>query len=273
VSPDGSWLVFESVERRVTNIWIYNLSGTSAARPFTFGGNNRYPVWAADSRRIYFQSDREGDRAIFAQSIDGGTADKLTTPEAGLEHVPKAASLTEEVLLLDVRKGNDVSLWTLSLRDRTLSAFSDVRGLSIPTQSVFSPDGRWVAYQSGDFSANVTFVEPMPPSKGLKFQIGTGGRPLWSRDGTELFIVQRPGEFAAVGIKTQPSFASSDPILIPRAFGVASPTDLRPFDVTRDGRFVVAGPPGGATTNASPPQINVVLNWFEELKRLVPVGR
>ena len=272
VSPDGNWLAFESVERRATSIWIYNLSGTSTARPFTFGGNNRYPVWAADSRRIYFQSDRDGDRGLFSQSIDGGAADKLTHPEAGVEHVPNSASLTDDVLLVDVKRGNDVSLWTLSLRDRILSAFGDVRGLSIPTQSVFSPNGRWVAYQAGDFSANVTFVEPMPPN-GSKYRIGNGGRSLWSRDGTELFIVQRPGEFAVVGIKTQPSFTSSDPIRIPRTFGVASPTDLRPFDTTRDGRFVVAGPPGGASVNVGAPQINVVLNWFEELQRLVPAGR
>ena len=272
VSPDGSQLAFETSDTRETNIWLYDLSGTSAARRITSGSNNRYPVWARDSRRIYFQSDRGRDRAIFSQGVDGGLADRLTTPETGVAHVPNSASTTDDVLLFDINKGTDVSLWTLSLRDGKLSPFAEaVSATAVPSQAVFSPNGGWVAYQVDNLAAGGTFVESFPPKRS-KFQIGTGGRPLWSRDGTELFFVPGPGQFAAVGVKTQPSFTWTNPVPIPRAFGVASPIDLRPFDVTRDGKFIVLAPAGGGSTNSSNPQMIFVLNWFEELKHRVPVN-
>ncbi len=57
----------------------------------TFGGNNRFPIWTANNR-VAFQSDREGDLAIFWQSAVGGTAERLTKPEPGTSHVPESWS-------------------------------------------------------------------------------------------------------------------------------------------------------------------------------------
>jgi Tol biopolymer transport system component len=50
---------------------VYELSGASALRRLTFGGNNRMPIWSADGRRLAFQSDREGDLAVFWQPVSG----------------------------------------------------------------------------------------------------------------------------------------------------------------------------------------------------------
>jgi len=65
VSPDGRWLAFESSDGKESTIAVYHLSGTTAARRLTFGGNSRFPVWNRDSTRVVFQSDREGDAGIF----------------------------------------------------------------------------------------------------------------------------------------------------------------------------------------------------------------
>ena len=270
VSPDGTRLAFETNAGQETIIAVYDLSGASAVRRLTFGGNSRFPVWSADGRRIAFQSDRDGDLAVFWQSADGGTAERLTRADRGTSHVPESWSPRGDTLLFSVAKGTEVSLWMLSLPDRKTAPLDDVRSAHLPTNAAFSPDGRWVAYQIGDpgVAEATTFVQPFPPS-GTKYQIGRGGRPLWSRDGTELFYVPAPGQFMAVTVRTRPSFSFTNPVAVPRLFGAADPASPRPFDLLPDGRFVGAATlgQGGATGRA---EIRVVLNWFEELRARAP---
>jgi eukaryotic-like serine/threonine-protein kinase len=272
VSPDGKRLALETHEAKETNVAIYDLSGSSAVRRLTFGGNNRFPIWSADGQRLAFQSDREGDAAVFWQPADGGSAERLTKPEPGTIHLPESWSPTRDVLLFSAAKGSDVSLWTFDVRERKATAFSDVRSTNFATDAVFSPDGRWVAYQIGEpgQAEATTYVQPFPPN-GTKYQIGRGGRPAWSRDGSELFYVPAPGQFRAVKVRTQPTFEFSNPISIPRNFGIADPINPRPYDVTPDGRFVGIGTALQAGTGSTrSTQIHVVLNWFEELKVRVP---
>ncbi len=273
VSPDGKRLAFQTSGGEETIVAIYEMSGSSAVRRLTFGGNNRFPIWSADGQRVAFQSDRDGDRAVFWQSVDGGAAERLTTPEPGTSHVPESWSPSGEILLFNVVSGSTTSLWTLSVRDRKAMLFDDVSSTAYPTNAVFSPDGRWVAYQAGEASEGeaTTYVQPFPPN-GTKHQIARGGRPLWSRDGTELFYVPAAGEFRAVTVTTQPRFAVTNPVSVPRGFGIADPASPRPFDITPDGRIVGVGGEGQSTgALAAPTQIQVVLNWFEELKARVPI--
>src|SRR5207245_1748161 len=120
---------------------------------------------------------------------------------------------------------------------------------TFPPDAVFSPDGGWVAYQVGapGQGEGTTYVQPFPPN-GAKYEIARGGRPLWSRDGTELFYVPAPGRFMAVTVRTQPTFSFTNPVAVPRGFGTADPSNPRPYDITRDGRIVgvgTVGAPGG----------------------------
>jgi serine/threonine-protein kinase len=270
VSADGKRLALETSDGREVNISVYELSGASSVRRLTFGGNNRFPIWSADGQRVAFQSDRDGDPAVFWQPADGGTAERLTKPESGAAHVPESWSTNGDTLLFGVAKGSEVSLWTLSVRDRKATRFDDVRSSTFPTDAVFSPDGKWLAYQIGEAGRgeSVTYVEPFPPN-GTKYQIARGGRPLWSRDGKELFYIPGPAQFMAVTVRTQPTFSFTNPVAVPRGFGVADPASPRPYDITPDGRFVGVGMVGRSVSFAAP-QIHVVLNWFEELKARVP---
>ena len=80
VSPDGTRVAFATAGAD-QNVSIYDLGTKAAPRRLTFSGRNRFPVWSSDGRRIVFQSDREGDRGIFWQGADDGTAERLTTAE------------------------------------------------------------------------------------------------------------------------------------------------------------------------------------------------
>ena len=270
VSPDGKRIVFETTDGKEAVVSIYELSRASSVRRLTFGGNNRFPIWSADGSRVTFQSDRDGDPAVFWQPADGGTADRLTTPEPGMSHTPESWSPDGEVLLFSATKDFVSSLWTFSLKDRKATPFGDVKGSALPTDAMFSPDGRWIAYQTGEvgMGEGETYVQPFPPT-GAKHQIAHGGRPLWSRDGKELFFVPAPGQFMAVTINASPTFTFTNPVSVPRGFGVAIPASPRTFDMMADGRFVGVAPQQ-SQLGSGPAQIRVVLNWTEELKHLVP---
>jgi dipeptidyl aminopeptidase/acylaminoacyl peptidase len=271
VSPDGKRLAFETYDDKETNISIYELSGASAVRRLTFGGNNRFPLWSADGQRVAFQSDRDGDPAVFWQPADGGPAERLTKPDAGTSHTPESWSPTGDPLLFSVAKGSQQSLWTYSVRERKATPFDDVRSTTFPPDAVFSPDGRWVAYQTGEAGQGegTTYVQPFP-SNGTKYQIARGGRPLWSRQGTLLYI-PAAGQLMSVSVRTQPTFSFTSPVAVPRGFGMADPLDSRSFDIMPDGRIVGIGTVWqNQTDSPESSPMRVVLNWFEELKRLVP---
>jgi Tol biopolymer transport system component len=271
VSPDAKQLAVETSDGKQSVISIYDLSGASALRRLTFGDNSRVPVWSRDGKRVAFQSDREGDRGIYWEPSEGGAPERLTRAEPGAVHTPESWSPVEDVLLYSITKPAETAettLWTLSLKDHKPSRFSDVVSVGVPTNAAFSPDGHWIAYQFGEktsYGEPTLYVEPFPPT-GAKREIVRGGRPMWSPDGRELFFVPSPTQFMVVSVTTQPVFTVTNPLPVPRRFGIAPPRSPRPFDILPDGRFVAVGV-ANQTGEAASPRIDVVLNWFEELKR------
>jgi Tol biopolymer transport system component len=275
VAPDGAHIAFGIDDGNEATIYSFQLSGASAMRRLTFGGNNRFPTWTANNR-VAFQSDREGDLAIW-QSVEGGAAVRLTKPEPGTSHVPESWSPQHNTLLFGVTKGADVSLWTYSLQNRASTPFGEVHS-SNPTNAVFSPDGRWVAYTSTERNRAMTYVQPFPAS-GAQYELpagayGIASQPLWSPDGKELFYNPAPAEFAWVSVMTQPTITFGNPETVPRPFRTGSPAVRRAFDITPGGRFIGFSQEGQTESGALiTPQIQVVLNWFEELRARVPMTK
>ena len=242
VSPDGTRIAVGTDDGGEAVIWMYRLSGGAAIQRVTFGGNNRFPVWSSNGKRLAFQSDREGDRGIFWQPADGtGTAERLTTPGQDETHEPEAWSPTgNDVLLFSITKGTDVTLWTLSLKDRKTRPFGDVHS-STRLGAVFSPDGRWVAYARSEGRQKTIYIQSFPATE-TKYQIAANeseqpNHPLWSRDGKELFYNPGPGDFASVSVMTQPTFAFGKTTRLVRPFrgartgdSTAVPTSPRTAD-------------------------------------------
>jgi serine/threonine-protein kinase len=141
---------------------------------------------------------------------------------------------------------------------------------------VFSPDGHWLAYTSNETGQFEVYVQPFP-GPGAKWQISTegGDQPVWARNGRELFYRQED-KMMAVEVTTRPTFSARTPALLFAGHYLHrslhhSPLDPAPYDVTPDGRrflMIQSDPQEPSAT-----QINVVLNWFEELKRRVPGGK
>ena len=278
VSRDGRWAAFEREDAGNADIWLFDLAGTSPIRRLTFGGGNRAPVWSGDSQWIVFQSNREGDAAIFRQRADGaGTAERLTRPEAGLLHVPQSSSPDDAHLLFTVLKDGQSSLWVLAMQDRRASSFAGVQSRLL-VEATFSPDGRWVAYHvfrpdQGRGQIPDSFVQPFPAT-GAAYQVPVeigSGHPVWSRKGDEIVAGIALNRDAAIPVTTMPRVVFGRPVEFARGARLGeSPVTRRNSDVMPDGRILgVMHAGSGQSGNLGTPQINVVLNWFDDLRQKV----
>jgi serine/threonine protein kinase len=271
ISPNGKQLAFSSDDGKEQVVWIYDLDGKTSMRRLTFGGKNQLPVWSADSQRVLFQSDREGNSGLFWQRVDGtGLAERVTKPEGEwTSHRADSWAADGHTFLFTALKPGDASIWSYSFRDRKATLFADAP--SWQQSSSFSPDGRWVAYVSEETGRKV-YVEPFPAT-GAKFLITRdgGNHPVWSPDGRELIFMDdvNDGQLYSVAIATQPSFTFGNPVALPIKGFMQRVGNWRDYDISPDGKqFIVMLPPGTASSDAPQAlQIQVVLNWFEELNQ------
>src|SRR5262249_25460783 len=145
VSPDGKRIV---VEESNTYLWIYDLFSGTAMRRLTFEGNNTNPIWTRDGQRIIYRSDKGNDQAVYWQRTDGnGGAERLTTPEKGASHTPLSLSPDGKTLLFRVTLKDGGDIWMLPMDGERTPRPLIVDPVTQDSAS-FSPDGRWVAYQS-----------------------------------------------------------------------------------------------------------------------------
>ena len=281
ISPDGKYLALNTNGAQEAAVFVYDLSETHSTRRLTFAGRNGLPLWSPDSTRLAFQSDRGGDTAIWVQTADGsGDAERLTKADAGVVHVPESWSRDGRYLSYSVVRESGVELWLRSMSDGSTTRFGDVRSTA-PLNSAFSPDGKWIAYTERGRAGNTptaVFVQPVPAT-GARYQISpdntAGHHPFWSPDGKELFHWSIGGTYlVSTSMALSGSVASGKPVRVPGSHR-SNTTAVGPlnYDMTPTGReFVLtrsvseaAASADGAAERGS---IKVVLNWFEELKRL-----
>ena len=269
LSPDGR-RVAVSLTGQESQIWLYDLSRETLTRLTLEGSTNTAPVWTPDGKRITFASNKDGPVSIYWEMADGsGGLERLSTGENN--QIPFSWSHDGQLLTfleVDATTGNDI--WVLQLSDRKAQPFLRTPfNESVPQ---FSPDGRWLAYISDESGHFEIYVQPYP-GPGSKWQISTEGgtEPVWNPNGRELFY--RSGEkMMTVDISTQPGFAAGKPRMLFEGRYEPTPLTTPNYAVSPDGqRFLMLKPAQQA--EEAPTQINVVLNWIEELKRRVPPGK
>ena len=276
LSPDGSRVSVAIVEQE-SQTWLYDLSRETLTR-LTFEGSANYnPIWTPDSKRIAFTSNKEGVANIFWQLADGsGGLERLATSE--YNQAPMSWSPDGQVMAyIEVNPTTGRDIWMLRMGDpsqgagQVRKAQPFIRTPATESAPRFSPNGRWLAYVSNESGRFEIYVQPYP-GPGEKWQISTEGgtEPMWNPNGRELFF--RSGDkMLAADVTTQPSFSAGKPRMLFEGPFEPAPTTFPNYDVSADGqRFLMLQLVEQA--EAAPTQINVVLNWFEELKRRVPSG-
>jgi eukaryotic-like serine/threonine-protein kinase len=273
LSPDGR-LVSVDIREQGVQVWLYDLARETLTRLTFEGSTNGTPAWTPDGKRIAFQSNKEGPMNLFWLLADGsGGLERLSTSE----YIQSPNSWSQDGQLLAFTEPNPTTgydIWVLRMSDRKAQLF--LRTSFTQGAPRFSPDGRWLAYVSNESGRYEVYAQPYP-GPGGKWQISTEGgtEPVWNRNGRELFY-RNGDKMMAVDIATQPGFAAGKPRKLfegPYLPRTTLPTlaTMPNYDVSPDGqRFLMVK--GGEQGAAAPTQINVVLNWSEELKRRVPSG-
>jgi eukaryotic-like serine/threonine-protein kinase len=264
ISPDGKMIVYSKgapdTQRR--DIWMYDISRSAASR-FTFDpADDLNPTWSPDGRRIAFTSDRKGVRDIYLKDINGAAAEELLLETEYEKNVEAWSPDGRYILFNQVTPNHERELWAVAAT-RGSEPFAVVAESKPVRKGVFSPNGRFLAYVSGESGQDEVYVRPFPKG-GRKWQLTRQGGldPRWSRDGRELFYI------------TGHSFVSVQVDLSGDACKAGPPHELFTFlpagigrnacDAARDGRhFLCVTQPD---TRESTPLI-VVLNWSLPIER------
>jgi Tol biopolymer transport system component len=133
------------------------------------------------------------------------------------------------------------------------------------SEAQVSPDGRWIVYVSDETGKYQVYARPFPgPGGRVPISIEAGVSPRWSGNGREvLYLDPANSQLMAVDIEA----GSSSPLRPgqPHALFRQASGD---WDVTADGkRLLVKTLP---QTEESKANLELIVNWFEELRRKVP---
>jgi Tol biopolymer transport system component len=265
-STDGNRvLVTIQDELGQLSYWIYDLIRDTLTLITSEEGQNTAAIWTPDDARITFGAHlhEDGRTELHSKAADGsGQAEKLTSIEIAwawpTSWSPDGNTLAVTHLQPD---GNlDISLLIL---DGTPSVVPFTQTHYWEMHAMFSSDGRWLSYTSDESGRSEVYVRPYP-GPGEKVQISTngGGSPVWSRDGRELFYMDG-NRMMAVPIEPGSTLVAGQPIQISEGDYENQACCIN-YDVSPDAASLVM------VKREPSREIHVVLNWFEELKRLVP---
>ncbi len=266
LSPDGRRLASEASDPASGNmdIWIYELARGVRTR-FTFEASlETTSVWSPDGARLAFASNRGGQFNVYEKAADGtGEARELFRSNA--ESRPISWSQDGRYLALyRVDPSTRADIWILPLQGEQ-KPFPFLQTPFEEQGADFSPNGRWIAYNSDESGRVEVYVTPFP-GPGGRWQISTAGgsRPRWRRDGKEIYYLAPDDKLMAVSLSERGA-----------SLEVASPQPLFPvrlkrwrwgrgYDVTADGkRFVVNTP----LSSESGSPLTLVVNWNAGLKK------
>jgi serine/threonine-protein kinase len=281
-SPDGKRLALQIFDGKRPDIYVYEWERDTLTRLTFAGAANTFPVWTPDGQRIVYSSQEKGGTLnLWWIRADGaGDAQRLAVSkyaQAAGSWRPDGKVLAfrqnnpdtgDDVMTLPV-EGDEKSGWRPGeAKPFVNSAFSEL-------EPAFSPDGRWLAYQSNESGTFEVYVQPFPVPGG-KWQVSTGGGsfPKWSRGGKKLFYRTTDSKIMVVTYTASgDSFHADKPQLWSPGQFTNLGLGITNFDLHPDGkRFAVLKAPVTEQT-ASVIKVSFVFNFFDEISRKVPPGK
>jgi eukaryotic-like serine/threonine-protein kinase len=253
LSPAGERVAVSVRDPRTgtSDIWIYDLSRNIPTRLTSEPSHESKAVWAPDGSRIVFRSDQSGPPDLYEMPSAGGVVKSFLERPAG--QMPQDFSSDGSVFLYsqgDRTTGQDVWLLPLSGARNPVPL---LRTRFDEDEPRFSPDRKWIAYDSNESGGSEVYVAKGDGS-GERIRVSTDGgfSPRWRRDGTELFYLAPGRRVMTISVKTGAAFHAGNPVELFRV----EPA-IFDYDIAPDGhRFLVSE----AATPAGPP-ITVIVNW------------
>ena len=278
-SPDGRRLALLMRDSNdVSDIWLYDLARGAMSRLTYSEEGDITPVWSPDGAFVAFASRRENVLHLYRKPADGSGEEERLSVSDDNQH-PTDWSPDGKHLAFSRNEGMEVTSPSATNRNvYVLPADGDGEPTAFvdtpfdESDASFSPNGDFLAYRSDESGRYEVYVRPFP-GPGAKTQVSTeGGQfPLWNPAGGEIFYQVEAETDGAVRLMVAEYRIDSDTFLPakPREL-FRGPFTMGPraeYDVSPDGeRFVMLR---REDTNRTP--LTFVVNWFEELKRLVPI--
>jgi Tol biopolymer transport system component len=269
---DESRIAVHRVEGGTPDIWIYEVS-QSQWRQLTFDGGDR-PVWTPDGRAITY---RKGSSLWQIPSDFSGAGAPLPGTDVPGNIGPFDWSPTGDALLWGSSEGLHAYRAKAGADngvDSPPQLLKTPEGTTLISRASFSPDGRWFVLVAAGPSGTSVYVSPFPFGAGghRKIMNESGSSTVWSRSGGEIFLITTDGQYKSLRISTNPAPDWGNPQTLFRGQGTTSVgSGSTNYDVTRDGRQLLIITPSDAASTVANPEIQIVLNWHEELKRLAPI--
>jgi eukaryotic-like serine/threonine-protein kinase len=267
LSPDGRRLAVTVGASDHDDVWLFELTRKTWSR-FTSVGNNGFPLWTPDGKRLTYVSDKAGPDNMYSKSLDGnGVEERLLASDQPNYPLSWSREGVLAFVLVSARTQQDLWILRPDQKGKATKFLETPFGEGAP---VFSPDGRWLAYVSNESGRPEIYVRAYPAGQSLTISAEGGNEPVWARTGRELFY--RSGNaIMAVDVAPSPTLAVGKPrLLFERPFDSSS-TFWPNYDVSLDAqRFIMVK---RLDQDESLAQINVMLNWGDELKRVVPLTR
>jgi Tol biopolymer transport system component len=259
LSPDGRRVAVERTLQNETDVWLLDSMRQMRLTLGSDGNIARLPVWSPNGDRIAFESVGSGSVKLAAKPSSGG-GQQETLFESPQGKIPCDWSPDGRFLLYyipDPKTGTD--LWVLP--EKTREPFIFLKTDANELWGQFSPDGRWVAYQSNETGRYEIYVRPFQGLGGpVAISTAGGVYPRWSRNGNELYFISPDAKLLAVQIRTTATTVDPGaPAILFQTQRVGGGLNVigrsHQYDVTADGRFLF----NTAESDATP--ITLLFNW------------
>jgi Tol biopolymer transport system component len=243
-------------------LYLADLKTGEPLTRLTPGDDDWYGLFTPDGKRVLYTAQTEDGRFnVFSIRADAGGAPERLTNSANWQAPTSISPLAPVLLINDIEVGTS-DILQVDLANPQRPAAPLIKTPAHEAAAVFSPDGKWIAYMQAVSGVQEVFVQAYPDGPRTQVSVDGGSKPTWNPNGGELFYASGNGVLAvriADGIRQGP------PVPV-ATLHWAGKTNAQ-WDVSRDGSRLLV------IENEHASQINVVLNWFEELKAKVPVNR
>ncbi len=276
VSPDGRRVVASRTVQGNTDLWL--LDGARTSR-FTFGvARDNFPVWSRDGTRVVFRSEgTSAPGAVQKLASGGGVEERLIASDLTL--TPSSWSIDDVLVYHQTGSETGADIWVVPVGGARSGGSVFLKTPFREAWASFSPDGRWVAYQSDESGPMEIYVRPFAPPgagdaargpgrgqtaavAGGQWQVSTAGGayPVWRADGKELYYLNPAGAMVAASITvTAATIEPGAPVVLfpTRIYGGGGDNGQgRQYDVARDGRFLI-----NTVLDSTSAPITLLQNW------------
>jgi serine/threonine-protein kinase len=266
ISPDGRYLAY-SHSGITSGLWVFDLKRGTSTRLID-EGRVLFMCWTPSGKRIVFGHSFGGVSNLSWISRDGVEPAEWLTKSEYLQQPGTWAPDGRFLAYMQWRHSEGTSIWVLDIESRESKPFLHERHqYRFPD---FSPDGKWLAYVSDESGRLEVWLTSFPDREQRYMLSNKGGvAPAWAPDGREIYYVSET-RLMSVGVTEGESLILGTPrTLFDGPIPGSGP--LRSYDITPDGLRLIHAVPTESETHPQPVRrLQVVLNWFEELERLVP---